>query len=73
MEWLIDSGASSHMSACKEAMCDYKPFTPFDISIGDKTRLQVVGSGQMKLQLIVQGKQKKCDTTASFHKISYRI
>jgi hypothetical protein len=60
MEWLIDSGASSHMSACKEAMCDYKPFTPFDISIGDKTKLQVIGSGQVKLQLNVQGKYKKC-------------
>jgi hypothetical protein len=60
MEWLIDSGASSHMSACKESTCDYKPFTPFDISIGDKTKLQVVGSGQAKLQLRVQGEQKKC-------------
>jgi gag-polypeptide of LTR copia-type len=60
MEWLIDSGASSHMSACKEAMREYKPFTPFDISIDDKTRLQVIGSGQVKLQLNVQGKQNKC-------------
>jgi Integrase core domain/GAG-pre-integrase domain len=60
MEWLIDSEASSHMSACKEAMREYKPFTPFDISIGDKTRLQVIGSGQVKLQLNVQGKQNKC-------------
>jgi hypothetical protein len=60
MEWLIDPGASSHMSACRESMCDYKPFTPFDISIGDKTKLQVIGSGQVKLQLSVQGQQKNC-------------
>jgi hypothetical protein len=60
MEWLINSGASLHLSACKEAMCDYKPITPFDTSIGDKTKLQVVGSGQVKLEQDVQGKQKKC-------------
>jgi hypothetical protein len=41
-------------------MCDYKPFTLFDISIGDKTKLQVIGSGEVKLQLSVQGKYKKC-------------
>jgi hypothetical protein len=30
MEWLIDSGGLI-TCACKEAICDYKPFTPFDI------------------------------------------
>jgi hypothetical protein len=44
VQWLIDSGASAHMSASKEKMADYTTVTPFEISIGDKTKLRVIES-----------------------------
>jgi hypothetical protein len=44
-----------------------KRVTPFDILIGDKTKLRVIGSGQVKLRLDVNGKAKKCTVKDVLH------
>jgi gag-polypeptide of LTR copia-type len=52
MKWLIDPGASAHMTSCRYAMECYKSIPKFDISIGDKTKLLVAGSGNVKMTII---------------------
>jgi hypothetical protein len=66
-KWLIDSGASSHMTACKTAMSAYKMFTLIEISIGDKTKLQAIGSGRVKIEIRVTGKAKTCKISNVLH------
>jgi hypothetical protein len=57
---LIDSGASAHMTSCKDAMECYKSIPISGISIGDKTKLQIIGTGNVKMAIMVDGKMVKC-------------
>ncbi len=44
--WVIDSGASAHMTCFLEKLVDYKPFDqPKPVTIGDNTQLLALGSG----------------------------
>jgi hypothetical protein len=54
VQWLVDSGASAYMSGSKEAMGDYTSVTPFEISIGDNTKLRVIGSGHVSVGNVVK-------------------
>jgi hypothetical protein len=60
MKWLIDSGACAHMTSCKDAMECYKSIPISNISIGDKTKLQISGTGNVKMAIMVDGKVLKC-------------
>jgi gag-polypeptide of LTR copia-type len=75
VQWLIDSGASEHMSASKEAMGNYTTVTPFEVSIGDKTKLRVIGSGHVRLQVGVDGEVKKVTLKNVLHvpKLAYHL
>jgi hypothetical protein len=56
---LIDSGASAHMTSCRDAMECYKSIPKIDISIGNKTKLHVAGSGNVKMTIMVEEKPVK--------------
>jgi hypothetical protein len=67
MKWLIDSGASAHMTSCKDAMECYKSTPISSISIGDKTKLQIIGTGNVKMAIMVDGKVVKCTIKNVLH------
>jgi GAG-pre-integrase domain len=75
VQWFIDSGASAHMSASKEAMGDYTTVMPFEILIGDKRKLRVVGSGHVRLQVDVDGEVKMVTLKNVLHvpKLAYHL
>jgi hypothetical protein len=59
MEWLTESGASAHMTSCKDAMEYYKSIPISSISISDKTKLQIIGTGNVKMSIMVDGEMVK--------------
>jgi Reverse transcriptase (RNA-dependent DNA polymerase)/gag-polypeptide of LTR copia-type/Integrase core domain/GAG-pre-integrase domain len=67
MKWLIDSGASVHMTSCKDAMEEYKSIPIPNISIGDKTKLQIVGSGNVTIAIMVDERVVKCTIRNVLH------
>ena len=50
--WLIDSGASSHMTNNKELLSDYMELeTPEKVRLGDGRSVDAVGIGNIHLQI----------------------
>jgi hypothetical protein len=48
------------MTSCKDAMDCYKSAPISSITIGDKTKLQIIGTGNVKMTIMVDGKLVKC-------------
>ena len=49
-DWIIDSGASRHMTFQKKLLHDYREFeTPESVGLGDGHSVQALGSGHVKL------------------------
>jgi hypothetical protein len=67
MKWLIDSGASAHMTSCKDAMECYKSIPTPSISIGDETKLQIIETGNVKMAIMVDIKVMKCTIKNVLH------
>ena len=59
-EWVIDSGASGHMSPDKSVFADLSIVEPFDVTIGDTTTLKACGRGNVELNLCINGKLRTC-------------
>ena len=58
--WLVDSGASSHMTWDKELLTDYKEFqTPEKIGLGDGRQVDAVGAGNVHLKMLFNVSQPK--------------
>ncbi len=58
--WLVDSGASSHMTREKQLLIDYKEFeVPRKVSLGDGNSVNVVGVGNVLLKMLFQVSQPK--------------
>lgn len=52
-KWLIDSGASSHMTYRREYFTKYQPFTiPERVSLGDGRVVEAVGVGTIQLSML---------------------
>ena len=49
-DWVIDSGASQHLSAQKERFLDYQPISPLKIEIGDGSEIEAIGKGNITLE-----------------------
>ena len=49
--WLVDSGASRHMTGQKEQLHDYRPIDRLSVFLGDDTSLDAVGEGVVKMKL----------------------
>jgi hypothetical protein len=51
-EWLVDSGASFHMTPHKEWLCEYESYDGGNVFLGDDSRTRIIGQGKFKLRLI---------------------
>lgn len=52
IEWLIDSGASKHMTCSKEILQDYQEFTkPQSVKLGDGRVVDAQGLGTVKMKM----------------------
>lgn len=62
MRWLIDSGASSHMTQRKELLADYRDLDkPEKVSLGDGHTVEAVGIGSVHLNMLFKvSEPKKC-------------
>jgi hypothetical protein len=67
MKWLIDSGASARMTSCKDAIECYKSIPISNISIYAKTKLQIIGTGNVRMAIMVDGKVVKCTVENVLH------
>jgi hypothetical protein len=45
--WLIDSGASYHMTPHKEWFCEYEQYDGGDVFLGDDSTTRIVGWGRV--------------------------
>ena len=49
--WLIDSGASCHMTPNREWFCEYENYNGGDVYFGDDSPASIIGRGRVKLKL----------------------
>jgi len=61
--WLADSGASYHMARDKSVFESMKTPEMSYITLGDKSRIPVIGQGDVKVEACVNGKWKSCRLT----------
>lgn len=61
--WLADSGASYHMAHNKSLFENMKKADMSHIKLGDKSCVQVIGKGDVRLEALVDGKWKPCRLT----------
>lgn len=61
-KWVIDSGATCHMSTDRSQFSDYHPLErPLDITLGDGHHLKAVGRGSVTLEMECSSNRvKKC-------------
>ena len=58
--WLVDSGASSHMTRNKELLTDYQGFEiPEKVGLGDGRTVDAFGIGNMHLKMLFEESQPK--------------
>ena len=58
--WLVDSGASSHMTRERELLIDYEEFgTPHKVSLGDGHVVDALGAGNVHLKMLFKVSQPK--------------
>ena len=50
--WLIDSGASFHMTPHREWFCEYERYNGGNVFLGDASTTRIIGQGKFKLRLI---------------------
>ena len=59
-KWLIDSGASSHMTNQRELFSEYHPFSiPEKVCLGDGRLVEAFGSGNIPVVMEIGNKTKK--------------
>ena len=49
-DWVIDSGASQHLSAQRERFINYEEISPLKIQIGDGSEIEAQGMGDITIQ-----------------------
>ena len=60
-QWLVDSGASSHMTPDKELLIDYHQFEkPELVGLGDGKTVEAVGVGTVYMNMIFKVSDRKC-------------
>jgi hypothetical protein len=50
--WLVESGASFHMTPHKEWFCEYERYDGGNVFLGDDSTTRIIGRGKVKLRLI---------------------
>jgi hypothetical protein len=58
--WLVDSGASSHMTREKKLLTEYREFeTPQKVGLGDGSTVEAVGVGSIRLDMLFRVSESK--------------
>ena len=57
--WLVDSGATQHMTSSKEFMRNYKDFGPVDVHLADDGVVQAIGKGDIVMSITTRQGVKK--------------
>ena len=58
--WLVDSGASSHMTWDKELLTDYREFdSPERVGLGDGRTVDALGVGNVYIRMLIRVSQRK--------------
>jgi len=65
--WLIDSGATQHMSYSKRFMTKYKIIDPVDVHLADDGVVQAIGSGHIVMMMKTPSGAKKSVLTNVWH------
>ena len=65
--WLVDSGATQHMTCSKTFMRNYKVFTPVDVHLADDGIVQAIGSGDIVMSMKTPQGIKKGVLTNVWH------
>jgi hypothetical protein len=50
--WLVDLGASFHMTPHREWFCEYERYDGGDVFLGDESTTKIIGRGKVKLKLM---------------------
>ena len=50
-DWIVDSGASQHISAQRQQFLNYLPISTIKIQIGDGSEIEAIGKGDMVLTI----------------------
>jgi hypothetical protein len=50
--WLVDSGASFHMTPHREWFCEYERYDGGNVFLGDDSTTRIIGRGKFNLRLI---------------------
>ena len=59
-DWIVDSGASSHMTQSRELLVEYKEFNePQKVCLGDGHAVKAFGSGNIQFKMIFEGNKFK--------------
>ena len=53
LRWIIDSGATSHMTFEKQSFSEFKDMAPFSVTMGDHSTAEARGKGTVKVVLEV--------------------
>ena len=61
-QWIVDSGATSHMCNCRLLFVEYRSLNePEKVTLGDGYSLNAIGRGMVELVMrLPEGKRKKC-------------
>uniref|UniRef100_A0AAV1T8D3 Uncharacterized protein n=1 Tax=Peronospora matthiolae TaxID=2874970 RepID=A0AAV1T8D3_9STRA len=65
--WLVDSGATQHMTSSKEFMRNYKDFGPVDVHLADDGVVQAIGKGDIVMSMMTRQGVKKGVLTNVWH------
>ena len=65
--WLVDSGATQHMTYSKEYMMNYKTISPIDVHLADDGVVQAVGMGDIVMSMKTPRGTKKGMLTGVWH------
>ncbi|CAH0473643.1 unnamed protein product [Peronospora belbahrii] len=65
--WLIDSGATQHMTCSKKFMKNYKTFDPVNVHLADDGVVQAIGSGDIVMTMKTPRGIKKGVLTGVWH------
>jgi hypothetical protein len=50
--WLVDVGASFHMTPQREWLCEYERYDGGNVFLGDDSKTRIIGRGKFRLRLI---------------------
>jgi len=58
-KWIVDSGATQHMTPHRQAFLTYKPLSNRNVHLGDNGMVEAIGIGCVEVEIDVRGKSRR--------------